>query len=330
MGAVRTPSRAQARWTVPASAAALALACWVIALSVGSVPIPLDTLVRVLTGEETGLPRKVLLDLRVPRAAAAFFAGGLLAVSGALIQVLLRNPLGDPYVLGISGGAAVLALLTIAFGLGGWWLEAAAFAGALGSMFLVFSLAARSGHLSPPRLLLTGVIVGAAWGAGIALILSIAPDTKLRGMLFWLIGDLSGAATASPAALALGVGLLLTLFFAKDMNVLVRGELAAASLGVNVPLVHYVIYFSSALMTAASVTTAGTVGFVGLVTPHLLRLIGITDMRVLLPTAAIGGGTLLLAADTVARTAIAPQQLPVGVITALIGVPVFLYLMQRR
>lgn len=312
------------------AAAALAIACWAVALSVGSVSIPLDTLLRVLTGDETGLPRKVLLDLRLPRAAAAFFAGGLLAVAGTLIQVLLRNPLGDPYVLGISGGAAVLALLTIAFGLGGWWLEGAAFVGAIGSMFLVFSLSARSGHLSPPRLLLTGVIVGAAWGACISLILSIAPETKLRGMLFWLIGDLSGAATAIPAALALGVGLLLTLIFAKDMNVLVRGELAAASLGVNVPLVHYVIYFSSALMTAASVTTAGTVGFVGLVTPHLLRLIGISDMRLLLPTAAIGGGTLLLAADTIARTAFAPQQLPVGVITALIGVPVFLYLMQQK
>ncbi|HSN33471.1 MAG TPA: iron ABC transporter permease, partial [Ideonella sp.] len=270
-----------ARWVIPAGAAALALGCWIAALSVGSVPIPLETLVRVVTGDETGLARKVLLELRVPRAAAAFFAGGLLAVSGALIQVLLRNPLGDPYVLGISGGAAVLALLTIALGLSGWWLEGAAFLGAMGSMVLVFSLAARSGHLNPARLLLTGVIVGAAWGAAIALILSIAPDAKLRGMVFWLIGDLSGAVTALPAAAALVAGLLLALFFAKDMNVLARGELAAAALGVNVPLVHYVIYFSSALMTAASVTTAGTVGFVGLVTPHLLRLMGISDMRLL-------------------------------------------------
>jgi iron complex transport system permease protein len=310
-----------ARWIVPASAAALALGCWVVALGVGSVS---------LFGADTELARKVLLELRLPRAAAAFFSGGLLAASGALIQVLLRNPLGDPYVLGISGGAAVLALLTIALGLGGWWLEGAAFLGAIGSMFLVFSLAARAGHLNPARLLLTGVIVGAAWSAAIALVLSIAPEAKLRGMLFWLIGDLSGAATPIPAAAALAAGLLLTLFFAKDMNILARGELAAASLGVNVPLVHYVIYFSSALMTAASVTTAGTVGFVGLVTPHLVRLVGIADLRLLLPTAALAGGTLLLAADTVARTAFAPQQLPVGVVTALIGVPLFLYLMQRR
>lgn len=316
-----------ARWIVPAGAAALAAACWIAALSAGSVPVPLWS---VLTGEESDLARKVLLELRLPRAAAAFFAGALLACSGAMIQVLLRNPLGDPYVLGISGGAAVGALLTLALGLGGWWLEGAAFAGAIGSMLLVFSLAARAGHLNPARLLLTGVIVGAAWSAAIALILSVAPEAKLRGMLFWLIGDLSGAATAGPAAAALGAGLVVALLFAKDMNVLGRGELAAASLGVNVPLVHYVIYFASALMTAASVTTAGTVGFVGLVTPHLVRLAGISDMRLLLPTAALAGGTLLLAADTVARTALAPTQLPVGVVTALIGVPLFLYLMRGR
>ena len=315
---------------MPALAAALALACWLFALSAGSVAIPLETLLRVATGAESGLPRRILLDLRLPRAAAAFFAGGLLATSGALIQVLLRNPLGDPYVLGISGGAALLALSTLALGLGGWWLEAAAFAGAMASMLLVFSLAQRAGRLNTARLLLTGVIVGAAWAAGIALILSLAPEAKLRGMLFWLLGDLSGAVTAVPAAFALAVGLVAAFFFAKDMNILVRGELAAAALGVNVPLTHYVIYFCSALMTAASVATAGTVGFVGLVVPHLVRLLGIADMRLLLPTAALGGGALLLLADTIARTAFAPQQLPVGVITALIGVPVFLFLMRGR
>ncbi len=308
----------------------IALACWLAALAVGSVKIPVTTVLRVATGEEAGLAREILLDLRLPRAAAGFFAGGLLAVSGALIQVLLRNPLGDPYVLGISGGAAVLGLMTMVFGLGGWWLEAGAFAGALGSMFLVFAIAARGGTLHATRLLLTGVIVSAAWGAGVTLILSVAHEAQLRGMLFWLIGDLSGATSALPAALALATGLLLSLCFAKDMNVLARGELAAAALGVDVARVHSVIYFSAALMTAVSVTTVGTVGFVGLVIPHLLRMAGATDLRILLPAAALGGGALLLAADTVARTAFAPQQLPVGVITALIGVPVFLFLMQRR
>jgi iron complex transport system permease protein len=323
-------NRPAGRWLVPFGALAFALASWLAALAVGSVSIPMATLLRVLTGEETGLPKEILLDLRLPRAAAAFFAGGLLAVSGALIQVLLRNPLGDPYVLGISGGAAVLALLTMVLGLSGWWLEIGAFAGAIASMFLVFALAARAGTLHSTRLLLTGVIISAAWGAGITLILSVAHESKLRGMMFWLIGDLSGAISALPAAGALAAGLLLSLFFARDMNVLLRGELAAASLGVEVARVHYVIYFSAALMTAISVTTVGTVGFIGLVIPHLLRLMGATDMRILLPCAAIGGGALLLAADTVARTVFAPQHLPVGVITALIGVPVFLFLMHRR
>lgn len=323
-------NRSASRWFVFYGTLVAALACWLFALAAGSVAIPISTLLRVLIGEEVGLYREILIDLRLPRAAAGFFAGGLLAVSGALIQVLLRNPLGDPYVLGISGGAAVLGLLTMVLGLGGWWLEIGAFTGALASMLLVFVLAARAGTLHSARLLLTGVIVSAAWGAGVTLILSVAHESQLRGMLFWLIGDLSGAITALPAAGALAVGLLLTLIFAKDMNVLARGEIAAASLGVDVPLVHYVIYFSAALMTAISVTTVGTVGFVGLVIPHLLRMMGVTDMRILLPCAAAGGGALLLAADTVARTAFAPQQLPVGVITALIGVPVFLFLMQRR
>ncbi|MGQ0651655.1 MAG: FecCD family ABC transporter permease [Betaproteobacteria bacterium] len=318
------------RWLLPAGVAVVALLCWSIALSIGSVPIPFATLWNVLVGDETGIARTILVDLRVPRAAAAFCAGALLAVSGCLIQVLLRNPLGDPYVLGISGGAAVLALFTMALGMSGWWLEGAAFLGALGSMYLVFTLAAPQGAIHPPRLLLTGVIVGAAWSAVIALILSLAPEAMLRGMVFWLIGDLSGALSAWPAALALAAGLLVAIFYAKDMNILPRGELAAAALGVNVARVHYVIYFLSALMTAASVTSAGTVGFVGLVTPHALRLMGVSDLRILLPTAALAGGTLLLAADTVARTAFAPQQLPVGVITALIGVPVFLFLMRRR
>jgi iron complex transport system permease protein len=323
-------SRARSRWPILFCAIAVAIASWLAALTVGSVSIPVLTLLRVVTGEETGLPKEILVDLRLPRAAAGFFAGGLLAVSGALIQVLLRNPLGDPYVLGISGGAAVLGLLTMVLGLNGWWLEIGAFAGAIASMFLVFALAARAGALHSTRLLLTGVIVSAAWGAGVVLILSLAHESKLRGMLFWLIGDLGGAVSAVPAAAALAAGLLLSLFFAKDMNVLARGELAAASLGVNVPRVHYVIYFSAALMTAISVTTVGTVGFIGLVIPHLLRMMGVADMRILLPTAAAGGGALLLAADTVARSAFAPQQLPVGVITALIGVPLFLFLMQRR
>ena len=174
------------------------------------------------------------------------------------------------------------------------------------------------------------MIVGSGWGAIITLILSVAPDAKLRSMLFWMIGDMSGVATSVPSWIALAVGLPCALVIAKDLNVLARGELSAASLGVNVRALHGAVYVLAALMTAISVTTAGSVGFVGLVVPHMLRLSGVGDMRILLPTAALIGGSVLLLADTIARSVIAPQQLPVGVITALIGIPVFLYLLRRR
>ena len=327
---VAMPGFSRRRWLAPLLALGLALAVWLLSLAVGSISISPAQFIDILSGSETGLPRRILFELRIPRAGAAFATGGLLAVSGALIQVLIRNPLGDPYVLGISGGASVFALLAIALGLGSGWIEAGAFGGAMLSMLIVFALAASGGHWSTTRLLLTGVIVASGWGALITLILSVAPDAKLRGMLFWLIGDLSGVASSLPSWTALLVGLPCAMVLAKDLNVLARGELSAASLGVNVRALHAGVYVLSALLTAVSVTTAGSVGFVGLVVPHLLRLSGVGDMRVLLPTAALVGGSVLLLADTVARSVIAPQQLPVGVITALIGIPVFLYLLRRR
>lgn len=326
----RQPSVLLRRWRVPLAAVAAAFAVWAVSLAVGSIPILPGQMFDILTGAETGLPSRILFELRIPRAGAAFATGGLLAISGALIQVLIRNPLGDPYVLGISGGSAVFALAAIALGLGSGWIEAGAFCGAMLSMTLVFALASSGGRWSTTRLLLTGVIVGSGWGAIITLILSVAPDANLRSMLFWMMGDMSGVATSLPSWLALAVGLPCALVIAKDLNVLARGELSAASLGVNVRALHGAVYVLAALMTAISVTTAGSVGFVGLVVPHILRLSGVGDMRILLPTAALVGGSVLLLADTIARSVIAPQQLPVGVITALIGIPVFLYLLKRR
>lgn len=328
-GVIRLRSH-RLRWLAPLLALALALAAWALSLAMGSIPITLSQLFDIMTGSETGLPKRVLLELRIPRATAAFATGGLLATSGALIQVMIRNPLGDPYVLGISGGASVFALLAIAFGLGGGWLELAAFGGAMLSMLIVFALASAGGRWSTNRLLLTGVIVASGWGALITLILAVAPEAKLRGMIFWLIGDLSATATSLPALVALAVGVPAALCIAKDLNVLGRGDMTAASLGVNIRVLHAIVYVLSAMMTAISVTTAGSIGFVGLVVPHILRLMGVNDMRILLPTAALAGGSVLLLADTLARTVIAPQQLPVGVITALIGIPLFLYLLQRR
>ena len=312
---------------------ALALSAWYFALALGSVPLgaggPGD-LWQALFGSGSGLEHDIVMRLRLPRGTAAFATGALLAIAGALMQVLLRNPLADPYVLGISGGAAVGALAVLWLGWSGFWMEAAAFGGAMLSMALVFGLARGKGDWTPTRLLLTGIIVAAGWSALITFILSIAPEAKLRGMLFWLMGDLSAPAPPWTAAGLALIGLAAVLPFARDFNVLARGDLAAAALGVNIAFVRRYIYVTASLFTAVAVTTAGSVGFVGLIVPHLLRLAGVGDMRALLPGAALAGGTLVLLADTLARTVIAPQQLPVGVITAFIGVPVFLYLLRRR
>lgn len=307
----------------------LTLACFAVGLSSGSVAVPLSEIMSALWGSDT-LHSTVILELRLPRLLAAFAVGGLLAVAGALLQVLLRNPLADPYILGISGGAAVAALLAMLAGLGGWWVSGSALFGALGSMLLVFGLAHSAGSWTPTRLLLTGVVVAAAWGALISFLLAVAPEHNLRGMLFWLMGDLShGGEWHAPLALLI-VGLLLLLPYARELNLLARGEITAGSLGVHVGRLRLIIYFAASLLTAAAVTTAGSVGFVGLIVPHMLRLIAGSDHRLLLPASALLGGSLLMLADTLARSLIAPQQLPVGVLTALIGAPVFLYLLHRE
>jgi iron complex transport system permease protein len=335
----RSPLRARAEPGVPrlastlaalavlAAAAAIAIA---VALAVGSVPVGAGAILRGLAGG-SDTTAAIVADLRLPRALAAFATGGLLAFAGALMQVLLRNPLADPYVLGISGGAAVGALAVMLAGFAGA-AAPAAFGGALVSTLLVFGLARRGGERAAwtaTRLLLTGVVVAAGWGALIALLLTLAPDAQVKGMLFWLIGDLSAAAHAWPALLTLAAAVAVALPFARDLNVLARGEDSASALGVAVPRLTLLLYALAAVTTGAAVTTAGSVGFVGLVVPHALRLVLGNDQRVLLPASALAGGALLTLADTLARSIAAPIQLPVGVITALVGVPVFLYLLGR-
>jgi iron complex transport system permease protein len=214
-------------------------------------------------------------------------------------------------------------------GIGGLWVNTGAFCGALISMLLVFSLAHGKGSWTPTRLILTGVVVAAGWGALISFILAISPNTNLRGMLFWLIGDLGYTDASAAGILVLLLGLLLTLPMSRHLNVLTRGELKAGALGVPVKRLRVLIYFIASLLTAAAVTIVGNIGFVGLIVPHLVRLTIGNDQRILLPAAALLGASLLVIADTVARTVMAPTQLPIGVITALIGVPVFLYLLQR-
>lgn len=299
------------------------------ALTVGSYHVAPAEVFAALLGQQGGAG-DIVLQLRLPRALAGFACGGLLALAGALMQVLLRNPLADPYVLGISGGAGVGAMFAILIGLPVLGIDGLAFAGALGAMFLVFGLAHGDGSWTQTRLLLTGVIVAAGCGALVALMLSIAPDSKLRGMLFWLMGDLAQAGSSWPPLLALAVALTLAMPFARELNLLSRGLMQAQALGVAVNRLRYAIYLLASLATAASVTTAGSIGFVGLVIPHLVRLATGNDQRLLLPASVLAGGSLLVLADTLARTVIAPQQLPVGVLTALIGVPVFLFLLSRQ
>ncbi|MCE1238914.1 MAG: iron ABC transporter permease [Azonexaceae bacterium] len=299
-----------------------------LALMAGSLRVTPGEVLGALLGQ--GGSGDIALQLRLPRAIAAFACGGLLALAGALMQVLLRNPLADPYVLGISGGAGVGAMLAILFGLPLLAVDALAFAGALGATFLVFGLAHGDGSWTQTRLLLTGVIVAAGCGALIALMLAIAEEGKLHGMLFWLMGDLGQTFTWWPALLALAASLLCALPFAREMNLLARGQMQAQALGVAVDRLRLVIYLLASLATAASVTTAGSIGFIGLIVPHLVRLAIGNDQRLLLPASALAGGSLLVFADTAARTLIAPQQLPVGVLTALIGVPVFLFLLSRQ
>jgi len=316
-----------------AALAGLALLSIALALSVGSIHVPLDEVFATLFGAEGGvggqLAGEVVRSLRLPRALAGFACGGLLALAGALLQVLLRNPLADPYVLGISGGAGVGALLAILFGLSAVGINGLAFAGALGAMLIVFGLAHGDGSWTQTRLLLTGVIVAAGCGAMVALMLSIAPEHKLRGMLFWLMGDLSQTNDPSLVLGVLTAVLLISLPFARELNLLARGADTAQTLGVAVARLRRGVYIVASIATAAAVTHAGSIGFIGLIVPHLVRLATGNDQRLLLPASVLAGGSLLVIADTLARTVVAPQQLPVGVLTALIGVPVFLFLLTR-
>ena len=307
----------------------LALVAVLASVMLGSVHLAPADVLAVFSGQGSDLARMLVLDLRLPRTLAAFATGGLLAVAGALMQVLLRNPLADPYVLGISGGAAVGALLAMIAGLGVGWVSGSAFAGAMLSTLIVFGLAHGTGSWTPTRLLLTGVVVAAGWGAVITFLLAVRPSPELPGMLYWLMGDLAQARGSGLPWLTLLVVVLLALPLGRSLNVLARGPMQAAVLGVSVYRLEWAVYLLAALVTAAAVTTAGTVGFVGLIVPHMLRLVIGNDQRLLIPAAALAGGILLTLADTVARTVIAPQQLPVGVITALLGVPLFLFLLYR-
>ena len=321
---------------IASAMALLALAVLLGSTLVGSVAIPLaefpGALQSVLAGEPSGLAAS-LLDLRLGRAASAFAVGAALSLAGVMMQSLLRNPLADPYVLGISSGAAVGALAALLAGSALWMVDLGALGGALVISLLLYLLARRDldGHLQrelsgdSSTLLLTGVILSAACMAIVTLLLSIAPESRLRGMVFWMVGDLAGAGWRLMPWLALGIAFLILRSRARALNVLALHAEGAAAFGVNVAGLRRMLFTLAGILTASAVTTAGAIGFVGLVVPHACRQAFGADHRVLLPAAALGGGAFLVLADTLARTVLAPQQLPVGVLTSLIGVPVFLF-----
>jgi iron complex transport system permease protein len=299
-----------------------------LSLSTGSVALSFHQLWDGLNGADP-LARSLLLDLRLPRAVTAFAAGGLLAIAGVLMQVLLRNPLADPFVMGVSGGAAVAALSAMLLGLGGFAIDVSATLGALITTLVVFALAHAAGGWTPTRLLLTGIVIAAGASAVVSMLLTLGDETHLRGMLFWLMGDLSLSTQPRGLLILFFVALLVSLPFSRHLNVLARGELQARVLGAPVRSMRLGIFVASSILTAATVTSAGTIGFVGLVTPHLVRLLLGSNHRLVLPASALLGGTLVMTADLCARTLFAPRQLPVGALTALAGVPLFLALMRR-
>jgi iron complex transport system permease protein len=302
----------------------------------GSVAIPLARLPaalgQLLAGGEGGMDA-ALLALRLGRAGAAFATGAALALAGVMMQALLRNPLADPYVLGISSGAAVGALAALLGGAALWMVDLGALGGAVCVSAVLYLLARRDlggGALrdapsDPNTLLLTGVILAAACMALVTLMLSIAPESRLRGMVFWMVGDLSGAGWRLTPWLVLAGALLFALRIARPLNVMALHADAAHTLGVDVGRLRRALFICSGILTASAVTSAGSIGFVGLVVPHACRHALGPDHRLLLPAATLAGGTFLVVADTLARTVLAPQQLPVGVLTSLIGVPIFLF-----
>jgi len=304
-------------------AGAVALASLIIG---GSGISPRSALIALASGsDETA--RTVMMEVRLPRLLAGLAVGSLLALSGVLLQALFRNPLADPFVLGVSGGAAVGALLAMIAGAIAVVVQSAAIAGAMGAVAIVYLLARGGGT---PRLLLTGVVLASACGAFVSVMLAVADSSQVRGMVFWLAGDLGWALNPWVSAITALVALAFAFSVARPLNVLAAGELRARSVGLNVEAWRTLVFIACAVLTAIAVVSAGTVGFVGLITPHTVRLAFRTsDHRIVAPASALLGGALLAAADLVARTIVSPRQLPVGAVMALVGAPLFIALLRR-
>jgi iron complex transport system permease protein len=321
---VTTRTRQFPRFTLLALLAVVVVG---LSLVTGSRDIGAQSAFSALLGNAAEPAYTIVRELRMPRLLSAYGIGALLAVAGVLLQALFRNPLADSYVLGVSGGSALGALLALLAGASLWIVQGAAAAGAVCATLLVLVLA-RGG--ATVRVLLTGVVVASACGALVTLVLVLADNGQLRGMMFWLAGDLGWAAQPWTMAGAALLATVLVSLLARPLDVLATGETTAQSLGLDLGRWRVLIVVLAGLLTAGAVIQGGTIGFVGMVVPHLVRLaFGTAAHRVVVPAAALAGGTLLAAADLVARTAAAPRQLPVGAIMALLGVPVFLALLRR-
>jgi len=306
-----------------------------LSVTVGASGLDLGQVLAALTGRGDDLSRTIVLQLRLPRAVLALLAGAALALSGAVFQALLRNPLAEPYILGVAGGAAVGAVAAVVLGLAAAvpaLLPVAALAGAAGAILLVFRIAARAlGALDTRVLLLAGVVVGAFFNAIILLLLTLADVESFRSAVFWMMGSLAGASWTAVALLGayLLPSVIALLALARPFNAIAIGEETALHLGVRVERVKWVAYVVTSLAVGAAVAVCGVIGFVGLIVPHTLRLLWGSDYRLLLPASMIAGGGFLLLADTAARTIAPPAELPVGVITAVVGVPIFVLLLRR-
>lgn len=296
----------------------------------GSTSIDNYQLFNTILGHGTSNVNDIIWNVRLPRTLSAFVTGALLALSGAIMQILLRNPLADPYVLGISGGAGVMSLLFILCGFSGIMLTLGAWCGSLMAVFLVFAFIRHKNAWQSEQVLLTGIALASGFSAIMSFILVTSSDRELHSMLYWLLGDLSDTHLPIFESLILLLALGLSIFYSKELNVLMRGIREAEALGISTQKLFRQLYFLCAFLTAAAVGLAGCIGFVGLIIPHLFRKMFGTDHRFLLPGSALLGGSLLTMADTLSRTIFLPEELPVGMVMALIGIPIFIFLLQKN
>lgn len=303
---------------------------------VGSQRLPLAGSLCALTGKSncglTSDQQAILFDLRLPRIFLAGAVGMCLAAAGAGYQALLRNPLAEPYLLGVSNGAAVGTMTALVFfSTQEWTRPVFAFAGALVASLAVYQLARGRTGATPERLILAGVIVTTFLSSAIVFITTLMDATRIRSFTFWLLGDLSGTTTSllMVTFVAAAIGVVILAANARSLNLMMLGERDAFDFGVEVGRVRLIVFIAASLLVGASVASSGSVGYVGLVVPHLVRLSFGSDNRMVIVAAAIAGAAFVIVADTVARTVIAPRELPVGAITALIGAPLFIYLLRR-